>query len=276
MKMRVSVTDLATRELLFLRQFTPRQRIRGLSIGSGDGDDIHVPGMQPGAMKMVIRGRHSFIEVEDEHVSDTDMQPAGDGAFRVRSGNTIEAAGCCIEFKGVREGATADAPDGKSCFSKLFLTLVYELARMERGAEAMMSEFDVPGLDGEEEPFEKWVFERLEQASQPGFDPDELIRGVRRRFARLSGLQLASFKTLQDCVDRVRTELDPSAIFDNANVVERLFSGLGAWRRYLERYNGAFASTQRFYNEYVYPAARTNLLRQLENRQSIAVLKTAS
>lgn len=273
MQMRVSVTDLATREPLFVRQFQPRQRRRGLSIGSGDRDDIHVPGLRPGAMKVLVEGRHSFIQVGDEHVT-TGMLPAGEGRYRVKSGNSLEVAGCRIEFRGVRAGTQEG--HGKACFSKLFLTLVYELARMEHGAEAMLTEFDVPGFAGAEEPFEKWVFRRLEQADAPGFDVDELIRGVRRRFARLSALQLASFKTLQDCVDRVRTELDPSAIFDKANAVEKFFSGLGAWRRYLERYNGAFASSQRFYNEYVYPAARTNLLRQLESRKSIAVLKSAS
>lgn len=272
MKMRVCVTDIATRETLFISSFSTRQRVSGLSIGSGDRDNIQVPGLKPGAMQVIIRGKHSFLVTGDEHVPDTAMKQTAPGEYRVKNGTGFQAGGCRIEFMVAQ--AKPIAQPGKTCFTKLFLTLVYELARMEHGAEAMLHEFDLP-VDGSDEPFEKWVFAQIEAASAGRIDMSDVIRNVRRRFARLSAMQMASYQTLQDCVNRVRDELDPSAIFGKSSAMERLFGSLGGRQRYLDAYNGAFASTQRFYNEYVYPTARLNLLRQLENRKSIAVLKTA-
>lgn len=292
MLMRVCVTDIDTGEVLFLRQFSPRQRVRGLTLGSAPDDDIQVTTLGREKLRVILRGRKSVLLTQGFEPTATTMQPSDrDFELRITSGSTLEIDGQRVEFAAaggatkpavaVKTSATAAPPssedrEAKTCFARLFLTLVQELARMERGAEAMMTEFDMPAGDSGGEPFEKWVFSRLDDAANGRVDVDELIRDVRRRFSRLSTLQLVSFETLQDCVDRVRMELDPTTIASKATPVQRFFSNLGAWRRYLERYNDAFASSQRFYNEYVYPTARTNWLRHLESRKSIAVLKSAS
>ncbi|MCA8935709.1 MAG: hypothetical protein KDB68_05835 [Planctomycetes bacterium] len=291
MLMRVCVTDIETGEVLFLRQFSPRQRVRGLTLGSAPDDDIQVTTLGQQKLRVILRGRKSVLLTQGFQPTATTMQ-ASDREFelRVTSGSMLEIDGQRVEFAaaggaGKSVAGTTATPaavpstedrEAKTCFARLFLTLVHELARMERGAEAMMTEFDMPAGDSGSEPFEKWVFSRLDDAASGRVDVDELIRDVRRRFSRLSTLQLVSFETLQDCVDRVRMELDPTTIASKATPVQRFFSNLGAWRRYLERYNDAFASSQRFYNEYVYPTARTNWLRHLESRKSVAVLKSAS
>ena len=283
MLMRVSVTDVQSGDIVFLRQFSARQRVKGLEIGSASDADIQVSSLGRQRLQVVIRGKKSFLLTQGLSPTSTTMQPGdSETELRITSGSAFEINGQRIEFAAANSSnapaiaATEEDREAKTCFARLFMTLVHELSRMERGAEAMMTEFDMPLGDAHSEPFEKWVFSRLDDAANGRVDPDELIRDVRRRFSRLSTLQLVSFETLQDCVERVRMELDPTTIASKATAVQRFFSNLGAWRRYLERYNDAFASSQRFYNEYVYPTARTNWLRHLESRKSIAVLKTAS
>ena len=169
MLMRVCVTDIETGEVLFLRQFSPRQRVRGLTLGSAPDDDIQVTTLGQQKLRVILRGRKSVLLTQGFQPTATTMQ-ASDREFelRVTSGSMLEIDGQRVEFAaaggaGKSVAGTTATPaavpstedrEAKTCFARLFLTLVHELARMERGAEAMMTEFDMPAGDSGSEPFD--------------------------------------------------------------------------------------------------------------------------
>lgn len=274
MGIRVSVCDRQSGDLVFCRVFDRVDFFHGLSMGGARTDDIPLPGLPARTGKLHAAGGRTLCELDGR------PQPEA-----VEHGVSLEVAGVTLSFAdtshakaecapAVTEPAPAPQPVAedprKRRVARLLLTLVYEIAKLERGVQQLAGEFDMAQPDTEGMPFEKWVLDRVTNADLP---EDELFRALRQRVRNMTTLNMAAFETLQSVMEKVRADLDPERMVDTRKKgLSRLIARMTAWGKYQTAYGGAMASSSKFFNELIYPTLRKRWLTLREQRQSVAAL----
>ncbi|MBX3474970.1 MAG: hypothetical protein KF754_11350 [Planctomycetes bacterium] len=278
MAIRVSVHDRHSGDLLFCRVFDRVDFFHGLSMGGARTDDIPLPGSPARTGKLHAAGGRTLCELDGR------PQPQA-----VEHGVSLEVAGVILSFadtshtkaevaQAVAEPEPAPEPvvedPRKRRVARLLLTLVYEIAKLERGVQQLAGEFDMAQPETEGMPFEKWVLDRVTNADLP---EDELFRALRQRVRNMTTLNMAAFETLQSVMEKVRADLDPERMVDTRKKgLSRLIARMTAWGKYQTAYGGAMASSSKFFNELIYPTLRKRWLTLREQRQSAAALPRIS
>ncbi len=279
MSIRVSVHDRHSGELLFCRVFDRVDFFHGLSMGGARTDDIPLPGSPARTGKLHVASGRTLCELDGR------PQPQA-----VEHGVSLEVAGVILSFADTSKAAVAQAiaehepepepePEPETVvedprkrrFARLLLTMVYEIAKLERGVQQLAGEFDMAQPQGTDSvPFEKWVLDRVTNADLP---EDELFRALRQRVRNLTTLNMAALETLQSVMEKVRTDLDPGRMVDaRKKGLSKLFARMTAWGKYQTAYGNALSSSSKFFNELIYPTLRKRWQSLAERSKSAASL----